>query len=78
MLPPFFPNLKTICMKPRPNIQSMREWQRQNLERELPTGWSVEIGEATRLWTLYTPNRHAFAVGSFMDIIERLTEMNRV
>lgn len=56
----------------------MREWQRQNLERELPTGWSVEIGEATRLWTLYTPNRHAFAVGSFMDIIERLTEMNRV
>lgn len=65
-------------MKPQSNIQSFREWQCQTLERELPAGWTVELGEASKLWTLYTPNRHAFAAGSFMDIIERLAEINRV
>jgi len=65
-------------MKPKTNVQSFREWQRQTLERELPAGWTVELGKASKLWTLYTPNRHAFAVGSFMHIIERLAEVNRV
>lgn len=65
-------------MKPRPNIQSMREWQRQTLERELPSGWSVEIGEASKLWMLYTPSKQLFAVGEFLFIMERITEMNRV
>lgn len=65
-------------MKPRPNVQSMRDWQRQTLERELPAGWSVEIGEASKLWTLYTPSKEVFYVGSFMDIMERIVEMNRI
>lgn len=65
-------------MKPKTNIQSFREWQRQTLERELPAGWTVELGEASKPWTLYTPNRHAFAVGSFMEIMGRIVEINRV
>lgn len=56
----------------------MREWQRQTLERELPSGWSVEIGEASKLWMLYTPSKQLFAVGEFLFIMERITEMNRV
>lgn len=65
-------------MKPKTNVQSFRDWQRSTIERELPQGWTVELGEVSKLWTLYTPNRHAFAVGSFMDIMERLAEINRV
>lgn len=65
-------------MKLQSNIQSLRDWQRQTIERELPPGWSVEIGEASKLWTLYTPSKQLFAVGEFLFILERITEMNRV
>lgn len=65
-------------MKPQSNIQSFREWQRQTLERELPAGWTVELGEASKLWALYTPSKQLFAVGEFLFILERITEMNRV